>query len=245
LDERTGQATHELDLYDQTRRRLQVALARHFLDPANFAVIVDDYAYFVCLAVNQGSTWEEALSHYVRSALRRRGSDSASHHREIAAVHRALVGAQAPVLDIGSGWGRIAPIYDQLGQKPVYVEPSSLGTRLLHRAGFQHVVCAQGESLPFSNESFPTAVIGWVLHHDPSPEVDAATLLGQAARVMIPGGLLLSIEPVRSDFPRDAWKNLLTRAGFEVERMETFFEIKTPRDEIELRVLACSRRRPV
>ena len=240
------QSMAELALYDLARRRLQSVLAGQLPATVDVAGIVDDYAYFVCLAVSQkGLDWEEAMAQYIDSALRRGSSDRASHCQETNILHRALAEAQSPVLDIGTGWGRMAPVYGQAGLGAVFAEPNDLGTHLLRRTGYRQVVCAQGESLPFADGSFPTMVIGWVLHHDPSPEVDAASLLGQAARVINPGGLLFSVEPVRSDFRRDTWNALLTCAGFEVERMETFFETETRQGEIEQHTLASSRRQLV
>ena len=119
------------------------------------------------------------------------------------------------MLDVGAGWGRLAPLYDELGLRAVYVEPATLGTQLMGRNDLNQVVRGMGEALPFVNQTFATVVIGWVLHHD-SSDVDAAGILTQTARVTAPGGRLLSAEPLGEAFTQEKWVAPWTRAGFEV-----------------------------
>jgi hypothetical protein len=79
------------------------------------------------------------------------------------------------------------------------------------------------------------------LHHD-SSDADAGGILGQAARVTAPGGRLLSVEPVGEAFTQEKWVALLTKAGFEVNGVERFFETKNSRSETECYTLVVGTR---
>ena len=107
----------------------------------------------------------------------------------------------------------------------------------LHRVGR-----AQGENLPFARGVFPATIVGWVLHHPPSSTVDPATIVAQAARVIRPGGLLVSVEPVRTSFEATRWTELLQAAGFQIDSMESFFDTWARNGELEHHTLAVSRR---
>ena len=96
--------------------------------------------------------------------------------------------------------------------------------------------------MPFADNTFPTTLIGWVLHHD-SSDLDAASIVRQMARVTTLGGMLLSVEPLGTEFDQEKWTGLLTRAGFEVNGVERFFETETSRGEIEHHALAVGTRR--
>jgi hypothetical protein len=81
-----------------------------------------------------------------------------------------------------------------------------------------------------------------VLHHG-SPNLDAARIARQAARVTAPDGILLSIEPLGERFDQEEWTRLLTNAGFEVNSTESFFETKNSRGETQYYALAIGTRR--
>jgi SAM-dependent methyltransferase len=129
-----------------------------------------------------------------------------------------------------------------LGLAAVYAEPATLGLRLMQRSGLRRVVRAQGENLPFVSGVFPVTIVGWVLHHPPSSTVDPATIVAQAARVIRPGGLLVSVEPVRTSFEAERWTGLLNTAGFQIDTMESFFDTWARNGEVEHHTLAVSRR---
>jgi len=234
----------ELTLYDLTRQQLQEALVGQLPAEADLEGTLTAYAYWVCMIVSkQGADWEKTLHDYADIALRRATDESEAQRREVALLRRELARAHGPVLDVGAGWGRLAPLYDELGLQAVYVEPATLGTQLMRRDGLSQIVRCVGEALPFADGAFLTTVIGWVLHHDDSPDVDAVGIMGEVARVTGPGGMLLSVEPLRTEFDQEKWLGLLTTAGFEVNTVERFFETETSRDEIEHHVLAVGTRR--
>ncbi len=224
----------ELTRYDLTRQRLREALAGQVPTTVDLDGMLDAYAYWVC----RGADWEASLRDHVDRALRRGADESEAERRELALLRRELAGAQGPVLDIGAGWGRLAPLYDELGLRAVYAEPETLGTRLMRRGSLSRIVRAVGEALPFGDATFPTTIIGWVLHHDGSPKVDATGILGQAARATVPGGRLLSVEPLGMGFDQEKWESLLAKAGFQVKGVERFFETTTARGETRWCALA-------
>lgn len=238
---RTGD---ELTLYDRTRKRLREVLAGQLPGKADLESTLTAYAYWVCTTVSKrGADWEETLREYADIALRRAADESEAERREVALLRRKLMRARGPLLDVGAGWGRLAPLYDELGLQAVYVEPATLGTQLMRRSGLSHVVRSVGEALPFADSTFRTTVIGWVLHHDDSPDVDAVGIVGEVARVTGPGGMLLSVEPLGEKFGQEKWTGLLTEAGFEVSAVERFFEMQTSRGESEHHALAVAMRR--
>ena len=232
----------ELILYERTRERLREALAGQLPGEADLESTLTAYAYWVCTtASTRNADWEATLRDYADIALRRAADESETERREVALLRRELVRAHGPVLDVGAGWGRLAPLYDELGLRAVYVEPATLGTQLMRRDGLSRIVRCVGEALPFADGTFPTTVIGWVLHHD-SSDLDAASIVHQIARVTAPGGILLSVEPLGAGFDQEKWTGLLTGAGFEVNSVERFFETETSRGEIEHHALAVGTR---
>ena len=237
-------SSDELVLYNRTRQRLREVLAGQLPAEADLEGTLTAYAYWVCWTVSKrGADWEATLRDYADIALRRAADESEAQRREVALLRRELARAHGPVLDVGAGWGRLAPLYDELGLRAIYVEPATLGTQLMRRSGLSHVVRSVGEALPFADSTFRTTVIGWVLHHDDSPDVDAVGIVGEVARVTGPGGMLLSVEPLGEKFGQEKWTGLLTEAGFEVSAVERFFEMQTSRGESEHRALAVAMRR--
>ena len=232
----------ELTLYDRTRQRLREALAGQLPGDVDLESTLTAYAYWVCTTVSKrGADWETTLRKYTDVALRRAADEGEAERREIALLHRELARARGPVLDVGAGWGRLAPLYDELGLRAIYAEPVTLGTQLMRRDDLSRIVRCVGEALSFADSTFPTTVIGWVLHHD-SPDLDAAGIVRQMARVTPPGGTLLSVEPLGAGFDQEKWTGLLTRAGFEVNSVERFFETETSQGEIEHHALAVGTR---
>jgi len=233
----------ELILYDRTRERLWEALSGQLPGDVDLESTLTAYAYWVCTTVSKrGADWEATLRDYANIALRRAARESEAERREVALLRPELARGRGLVLDVGAGWGRLAPLYDELGLRAIYVEPATLGTQLMKRSSLDRIVCSMGEALPFADGTFPTVVIGWVLHHN-SAHLDAAGIACQAARVTAPGGTLLSVEPLRAEFGQEKWTGLLTKAGFEVNSVEKFFETESSRGEIEHHALAVGTRR--
>jgi len=233
-----------LTFYDLTRQRLQQVLAGQLPGDVDLEGVLTSYAYWVCTTVSrQGAAWEATLRNYTDVALRRAADEGEAERREIALLRRELARARGPVLDVGAGWGRLAPLYTDLGLSATYVEPERLGIQLMRRSGLRRVVRSVGEALPFAAAIFTTIVVGWVLHHD-APDLDAMGLVREVARVAGPGGQLLSIEPLDSSFDIEKWTRLLHSAGFEIDSVHEFFEMPDEQGKVERYALAIARRRP-
>jgi SAM-dependent methyltransferase len=214
----------ELALYDLTRKELRLRLDGKFPSDFNLEDTLTAYAYWVCIAMrNHGKDWESALQEYVDLALSDALLESQAELAELDLLRRELRQCASPLLDVGAGWGRFGFLYEEFGLQAVYVEPSSLGCRLLRRNGFTRSVRCLGQLLGFPTHFFNSAVIGWVLHHD-APDVPAAAILGELARVLTPSGRLFSIEPLSVDFDIQIWRDLIESSGFEVKKLITFFE---------------------
>ncbi len=218
----------ELALYDAARAELRDRLAGRF--PAGFDLegAVISYAYWVCTVMRKpGKDWESTLQEYVERAARDALLEAEAEEIETALVRRELARCAGPLLDVGAGWGRFGALYAACGLEAVFAEPSDLGCRLLRRSGAAHVSCCLGQALSFPDRAFRSALIGWVLHHN-APDVPAAAILGEVARVMPPAGRLVSIEPLSSDFDASSWRGLVEAAGFDVEKQEGFFDLSLP-----------------
>jgi SAM-dependent methyltransferase len=232
----------ELAHYDQTRQRLRLAVADRLPPTVDLEPLLTAYAYWVCGRVKRrGADWEETLHEYAALACRRAADESEAERREVALLRRELAQTRGLVLDVGAGWGRLTPLYADLGLSAVYVEPETLGTQLMRRGGLRQVTRSVGEALPFANATFAAVVIGWVLHHD-APDLDAGGILREVARVVDPSGRLLSVEPLDSHFDAEKWTQLLHSAGFEVEGMQEFFQMSDEGGAVTRYALATARR---
>jgi ubiquinone/menaquinone biosynthesis C-methylase UbiE len=218
----------ELALYDTTRDELCRQLSGRF--PAGFDLenTLAAYAYWVCAVMRKhGKDWESAVQQYVDRALRDALMETEAEKIEVDVLRRELAACAAPLLDVGAGWGRFAPLYAACGLEAVYTEPTDLGCRLLRRNALTRSARCLGQALCFPDGAFQSAVIGWVLHHD-APDVPAAAIMGEITRVMAPGGRLLSIEPLSGDFDAPTWRDLIESAEFEIVKLENFFDLSSP-----------------
>jgi SAM-dependent methyltransferase len=90
------------------------------------------------------------------------------------------------ILDIGCGPGVLAKRLADGGAAVTGIDP---GAAALAKA---RDAVPGGENLPFDDASFDGAVMLNALHHVPDP----AAALVEAARVLVPGGLLVVVEPL-------------------------------------------------
>jgi ubiquinone/menaquinone biosynthesis C-methylase UbiE len=100
-------------------------------------------------------------------------------------------GLSGEVVEIGFGTGLNVPYYPKSVTSVSAVEPADLGWRLAARRLAQSAVPIErngldGQSLPFDDDRFDTALSTWTLCT--IPDVDAA--LGELRRVLKPGGTL-------------------------------------------------------
>lgn len=100
------------------------------------------------------------------------------------------------LLDIGTGTGRMLEVLGPRSQRAIGVDQSremlAVARSNLEAAGLRHCHVRQADmyQLPFSSESFDTAVVHQVLHFAEDP----ADVLAEAGRVLRPGGRLLIVD---------------------------------------------------
>lgn len=154
-----------------------------------------------------------------------------------AELHRLLDGTPlGRVLDVGTGTGRMAELFEPAADAVVALDNSPEMLRLA-RARLQHlapgrVELVQGDfaALPFADAAFDTVLFHQVLHYAQSPE----QVLAEAARVTRPGGRVAIVDfaphdreelrsahaHVRLGFADEQVRALLTAAGFDPEAGE-------------------------
>ncbi|ASF08803.1 class I SAM-dependent methyltransferase [Nocardia brasiliensis] len=165
---------------------------------------------------------------------------------------RVCAGLSGRVVEIGFGSGLNVPFYPETVELVSAVEPADLGWRLaservaaarvpIERSGLD------GQSLPFGDNSFDSALSTWTLCTIP----DVATALAEVRRVLAPGGTLHFVEhglapdqrvqvwqhrlnPIQKTFAGGCHLNrdirgLLTDAGFEIRDIDVFYGEDAPR----------------
>ena len=97
------------------------------------------------------------------------------------------------ILDIGCGSGTLAKRLTEDGAAVTGVDPGAAALAQARAAvPGARFEAASGEALPFPDDSFDGAVLLNALHHVPDP----AAALAEAARVLVPGGRLVVVEPL-------------------------------------------------
>lgn len=159
---------------------------------------------------------------------------------------RACAGLQGRVVEIGFGTGLNIPFYPAAVQSVSAVEPADLGWKLagkrlakaavpIERAGLD------GQSLPFADNSFDSALSTWTMCTIP----DVAAALAELRRVLVPGGTLHFVEHgLAPDAKVQTWQHRLNpvqkavaggchldrdirgsvaAAGFEIRDVDVFY----------------------
>ncbi|WP_072691587.1 class I SAM-dependent methyltransferase [Rhodococcus marinonascens] len=165
---------------------------------------------------------------------------------------RACTGLHGRVVEIGFGSGLNIPYYPSAVEVISAVEPADLGWKLAGKRLAESAVPVErsgldGQSLPFPDNSFDTALSTWTMCT--IPDVDAALL--EVRRVLKPGGTLHFVEHgLAPDTKVQSWQHrlepiqktiaggchltrqipeLLTGAGFEIRELDRFYEQSAPR----------------
>jgi ubiquinone/menaquinone biosynthesis C-methylase UbiE len=154
------------------------------------------------------ATWGRLFAAIYERSLRDAEKAGLAEHRRV-----LLARASGATLEIGAGTGLNLAHYPSTVSELILAEPGEHMARHLRKnaaaAGRAlEVVEAPAERLPFDDDRFDTVVCTLVLCTVP----DAPAAIGEAARVLRPGGRLLFLEHVRAEDPRLVrWQDRLWR----------------------------------
>jgi ArsR family transcriptional regulator len=194
------------------------ALARKLADllPYDDPVLARDLQGF--FAVREARA--EAAAAYFRA--------NAEHWTEIRSLHidereveqalLALLPAEraTDLLDLGTGTGRIVELYGDRGANAVGIDQSremlSVARANLARPNLRHCYVRQGDMyrLPWPGPSFDAVTIHQVLHFADDP----GRVIGEAARVLRPGGRMVIVDFAPHDLDHLRKEHAHRRLGF-------------------------------
>jgi len=165
---------------------------------------------------------------------------------------RVCEGLHGRVVEIGFGSGLNVPFYPDTVTDVAAIEPADLGWKLAERRLAATTVPVErsgldGQSLPFPDDSYDTALSTWTLCTIPDP----VAALREVRRVLKPGGTLHFLEHgLAPDEKVQRWQRrldpmqkrlfggchltrpiaeLLTNAGFRITDVDVFYEKGAPK----------------
>ena len=165
---------------------------------------------------------------------------------------RVCQGLEGEVVEIGFGSGLNIPFYPATVSRVAAIEPADTGWKLARERVSASAVPVErsglnGESLPFPDDSFDSALTTWTLCTIP----DVATALSEVRRVLKPGGTVHFVEHgLAPDDSVVRWQHrlepvqkrlfggchltrpvvgMLTDAGFTITDIDEFYDEATPK----------------
>jgi ubiquinone/menaquinone biosynthesis C-methylase UbiE len=213
-----------LTLADSKRTQPMFALIDAWAGPAAHALFAADSARIETIRAERAEAanryfaghaevWDQIRSLHVAESEVERAIDEALGRRPLGRL-----------VDVGTGTGRMIELFAPRASQAIGIDRSSDMLRVarvkLEAAGIQSSL-RQGDmyALPLADQSADTIVIHQVLHYAHSP----ATAIGEAARVLAPGGTLLVVDFAAHEREELRSTDAHIRLGFEDEVMAGWF----------------------
>ena len=213
-----------LTLADPQRVDPMFELVDAWVDPATERLFASDSARTESIRAERAEAanryfaghaevWDQIRSLHVAESEVERAIDAALGHRPLGRL-----------VDVGTGTGRMIELFGPRSTQAIGIDRSSDMLRLarvkLEAAGIPSSL-RQGDmyALPLADQSADTIVIHQVLHYAHSP----ATAIGEAARVLAPGGTLLVVDFAAHEREELRERDAHIRLGFEDDVMAAWF----------------------